>query len=90
MMGGALAYIYMEPLFSSVGMPLATVALYVLSIGAASVGMCLGVLLPLPFPGICFGASLTVFAAMFISFSSVSFMVTASVMALVFAVLSLR
>ena len=38
-------------------MDLAIVALYILSINAAFVGLCLGVLLPLILPGVCFGIS---------------------------------
>jgi len=55
LLGGVLSFGYLELLFQSVEMPLATVALYVLAIAAASVGLCLGVLLPLPFTGVCFG-----------------------------------
>jgi callose synthase len=49
-------------LFKPVGMDLAIVALYVLSINAAFVGMCIGVLLPLIMPGVCFGSSLALVA----------------------------
>jgi callose synthase len=54
---GFLTFTFLEPLFKPVGMDLAIVALYVLSINAAFVGMCLGVLLPLIMPGVCFGSS---------------------------------
>ena len=49
----------MEPLFVPVGIELAKVALWILSIHAALVGMSLGVLLPALFPGLCFGVSLS-------------------------------
>jgi hypothetical protein len=38
-------------------MDLAIVALYILAINAGFVGMCLGVLLPLIFPGVCLGVA---------------------------------
>lgn len=63
---GTFAYGYLEPLFSSVGMPLATVALYILAFLAAAVGMCLGVLLPIFFPGLCFGALMAILIGCFI------------------------
>ena len=41
------------------------VFLYILAIDGALVGMALGVLLPMLFPGFCFGASLALFAGCF-------------------------
>jgi len=55
LVGGVLTFGYLELLFTSVAMPLATVSLYVLAVTAAIVGMCLGILLPFHFPGVCFG-----------------------------------
>ena len=66
LLGGCIAFSFLEPLFAAVGMPLATVALYTLSLGAACVGMCLGVLLPLILPGACFGATLSVLLGFFV------------------------
>jgi callose synthase len=54
---GFLTYTYLQPLFFPVGLEIAIVALYVLAINAACVGMSLGVLLPLVFPGLCFGVA---------------------------------
>ena len=54
---GFVTFTFLEPLFVPVGMDLAIVALYILSINAAFVGLCLGVLLPLVLPGVCFGVS---------------------------------
>jgi len=65
-LGGVLAFGYLELLFQSVSMPLATVALYVLAIAAASVGLCLGVLLPFPFTGVCFGVCFATLLGFFI------------------------
>ncbi len=45
-------------------MPLATVALYTLAMGASCVGMCLGVLLPLIVPGACAGGVLSILVGM--------------------------
>jgi callose synthase len=49
---GFLTYTFLQPLFFPVGLELAIVALNVLSINAAFVGMSLGVLLPLILPGV--------------------------------------
>ena len=54
---GFLTYTFLQPLFFPVGLELAIVALNVLAINAAFVGMSLGVLLPLICPGLCFGVA---------------------------------
>ena len=46
-------------------MPIAETALYVLCLMSAAVGMCLGVLLPVPFPGVNFGVSLALLIGFF-------------------------
>ena len=56
-MSGFLTYTFLQPLFFPVGLELAIVALNVLAINAAFVGMSLGVLLPLICPGLCFGVA---------------------------------
>lgn len=61
-----MAFSFLEPLFTAVGMPLATAALYVLAFGAASIGMCLGILLPLILPGACFGVSVAILIGFFV------------------------
>lgn len=61
-----MAFSFLQPLFTAVGMPLATVALYVLAFGAASIGMCLGILLPLILPGVCFGVSVAILIGFFV------------------------
>jgi len=66
LLGGVLAFGYLELLFLSAAFPLATVALYILAIAAASVGLCLGVLLPLPFTGVCFGVCLATLLGFFL------------------------
>lgn len=65
-MAGSLTFGYMDPIFASVNIPLATTALYILSYGAAAVGMCFGVLLPLLFPGACFGTILSILVGFFV------------------------
>ncbi len=65
-LAACLSFSFLFPLFASVGMPLATVALYVLAFGAAAVGMCLGVLLPKILPGVCFGVSSAILLAFFV------------------------
>jgi callose synthase len=56
---GSLAFTFLEPLFVPVGMELAVVALWILSLNAAAVGACLGVLLPKITPGACCGVALS-------------------------------
>jgi callose synthase len=55
---GFLTYTFLEPLFVPVGSEVALVFLDILTLNAALVGMALGVLLPLIFPGVCLGTSL--------------------------------
>jgi hypothetical protein len=55
---GFLTYAFLEPLFVPVGSEVALVFLDILTLNAALVGMALGVLLPLVFPGVCLGTSL--------------------------------
>uniref|UniRef100_A0A7S1UZ62 1,3-beta-glucan synthase n=2 Tax=Grammatophora oceanica TaxID=210454 RepID=A0A7S1UZ62_9STRA len=64
---GFLSYTFLEPLFRPVGMDLAIVALYVLSLYSACVGMSLGVLLPIVFPGFCFGVAATLLVGSMLS-----------------------
>ena len=73
-LSGFITYIFLEPMFDSVGMKLGIVALWILSINATFVGMCLGVLLPLLFPGICLGINLAVLVGCFINISYVYFL----------------
>lgn len=47
------------------GMELAHVAMWVLAVDGALVGMSLGVMLPTVFPGVCFGASLALLVGSF-------------------------
>jgi callose synthase len=68
-LSGFITYVFLEPLFVPVGLDLAMVALWVLSISAGSVGMCLGVLLPTILPGICFGVPLSLLVGAFIGVS---------------------
>ena len=66
LIGGVLALSYLELLFTSVAMPLATVALYILVITSASIGMCLGLVLPIHVPGLCFGVSFATLLGFFL------------------------
>jgi callose synthase len=58
-LSGFVTYVFLEPLFEPVGLEVAMVALWILAINASMVGMALGVLLPLLFPGLCFGVMLS-------------------------------
>lgn len=69
-----ITFVYLEPLFVPIGLDLAMVALWVLSIGAGLVGMSLGVLLPTVFPGICFGISLSLLVGTFLSYYHVLYL----------------
>lgn len=60
--GFFLVFTYLEPLFVPVGSEVAMVFLYLLGLLGSGVGLALGVLLPMLFPGACFGASLTLLA----------------------------
>lgn len=68
---GFITYVYLEPLFVPVGLELAIVALWILSIAAGLVGMSLGVLLPAILPGVCLGVSLSLLVGAFLGMSQV-------------------
>ena len=53
---GFVTYTFLEPLFVPVRSEIAMVFMYILVVDSAMVGMALGVLLPLIFPGVCLGA----------------------------------
>jgi callose synthase len=88
---GFLTYAFLEPLFVPVGSETAMVFLYILSIDAAMVGMSLGVLLPLVFPGVCLGASLALLGvAMSGVWNSYLFPVIGAALSALFAIVSAR
>lgn len=78
-------------MFTSVGMPLATVALYTLAFGAACLGMCLGVLLPMLLPGVCFGTWAAIMLGIFMPNYTMLYMnIALPLAALVGGILSVR
>jgi H+/Cl- antiporter ClcA len=78
-------------MFVPVGMNLAVVAIYILTIYAAAVGMSLGVLLPTVTPGACLGVAVSLLVGTSITFvHPLYFPVTSAALALVGAVLSAR
>lgn len=86
---GSLAFTFLEPLFVPVGMNLAVVALYVLAINAAAVGMSLGVLLPTVTPGASLGVALSLLIGTLVTFvEPLYFPIASAVLAIVGAVLS--
>jgi len=88
---GFLTYVFLEPLFVPVGLDLANVALWVLSLYSTMVGMSLGVLLPSLFPGLCFGATLALLVGCFMEVANtLYFPVVGGLAALVGALLSVR
>jgi len=90
---GFLVYTYLEPLFVPIGLLTAMIFLYVLAALGGLVGMALGVLLPVLFPGICFGGSLALLGGTFgaiIGLHPLFFPVVGGVLALLSAILSAR
>lgn len=88
---GFLTFAFLEPLFFPVGLEVAIVALFVLSINAALVGMSLGVLLPLICPGLCFGVAVSLLAGCLMTMSNpLYFPVTSAALGVVGALLSAR
>jgi H+/Cl- antiporter ClcA len=75
-----------------VGLDLAMVVLYILSLLSALVGMSLGVLLPTLFPGICSGLSLALLVGTFLGGNLFTFYfpIVGGVLALIGAILSVR
>lgn len=90
-MAGFLTFTFLEPLFVPVGSETAMVFLYILALNGAAVGMALGVLLPLIFPGACLGASLALLGVAFAGvWNGYLFPVIAGVLAILLAVVSSR
>jgi callose synthase len=88
---GSLTFTFLEPLFVPVGMDLAVVALWILSINAAAVGMSLGVLLPKITPGACFGVATALLVGCLMTLvQPLYFPVTSGALAIVGAILSAR
>lgn len=88
---GSLTFTFLERLFLPVGMDLAVVALWVLSINAAAVGMSLGVLLPRITPGACLGvASALLIGCLITVVQPLYFPVTGGSLAIIGALLSAR
>lgn len=91
LLSGFLTFTYLEPLFVPINSETAMVFLYILAFNGAMVGMSLGVLLPLVFPGACLGGM----AALFLTSTSglwnaFVFPISAGVLAVVLAISSAR
>lgn len=90
-MSGFLSFTFLEPLFEPVGLELARVALYLLAINGALVGLSLGVMLPTVFPGLCFGASAALFVGSFgVASMPLYFPVVGGALALIAGTASIR
>ena len=74
LVAGSITHACLAPIFATSRLPVATAALDFLAYAAAAVGMCFGVLLPLVFPGACFGAILAVLIGFFEPFFTVQYM----------------
>jgi callose synthase len=91
LLSGFVTYVFLEPLFVPVGLDLAMVVLYVLSLSSAFVGMSLGVLLPTVFPGVVCGINLSLLIGSFLDLSMpLYFPITGGVLLLFGAFLSAR
>jgi callose synthase len=88
---GFLVFTYLEPLFVPVGSEPAMVFLYILCANGALVGMSLGVLLPVLFPGVCLGGALALLVAALLDMQTAYFFpAVGGVLAVLSAVLSAR
>jgi callose synthase len=88
---GFVTYTFLEPLFIPVGSETAMVFLYILTFDSAMVGMALGVLLPLIFPGVCFGSLVGLLGVAVSSvWNSYFFPIIGSALATIFAIISSR
>lgn len=90
-----LTHTFLEPLFVPVKKDAAMIFLDVLSIYGATVGLSLGVLLPLLLPGVCWGASLAMLIGTFFQHNKyiatdLYFPIVGAVLAAFFAFLSSR
>ena len=86
-----LTYTFLEPLFVPVDSEVAMGFLYILAINAFVVGMSLGVLLPVLFPGVCFGGSLALLVGAFAGVANPVYLpAVGGAAAVVFGVLSAR
>uniref|UniRef100_A0A7S1ZKM7 1,3-beta-glucan synthase n=1 Tax=Ditylum brightwellii TaxID=49249 RepID=A0A7S1ZKM7_9STRA len=86
-----LTFTFLESLFYTVGIQLAVVALFILCINGALVGMSIGVLMPFLAPGMSFGLALALLVAAFLPTSStLYFSITAPVAAVIGGIISAR
>ena len=92
-LSGFFTYTYLEPLFVQAGSDTAMVFLYLLVINALMVGISLGVLLPIPLAGVCWGCSVAVLVGAFFAETikyTFYFPIAGGVLALLAAIASSR
>lgn len=88
---GFVTYTFLEPLFVPVRSEIAMVFMYILVFDSAMVGMALGVLLPLIFPGVCLGALVGLLGVVLSStWNAYFFPIIGAVLAGIFAIVSSR
>lgn len=80
---GMLVFTCLDPIFSAIGLALATVALYILTILGTLVGMAAGVLLPKPCIGAVLGATFVIFVGSFAGPSTVVFPISGPIVAFI-------
>ena len=86
-----VTYTFLEPLFVPVRSEIAMVFMYILVFDSAMVGLALGVLLPLIFPGVCLGALVGLLGVVISStWNAYLFPIIGAVLASIFAIVSSR
>lgn len=86
-----VTYTFLEPLFVPVRSEIAMVFMYILVFDSAMVGMALGVLLPLIFPGVCLGALVGLLGVVMSgTWNAYLFPITGAVLAVILAIVSSR
>jgi callose synthase len=86
-----VTYTFLQPLFVPVRSEIAMVFMYILVFDSAMVGMALGVLLPLIFPGVCLGALVGLLGVVMSgTWNAYLFPITGAVLAVILAIVSSR
>lgn len=86
-----VTYTFLEPLFVPVRSEIAMVFMYILVFDSAMVGMALGVLLPLIFPGVCLGALVGLLGVVMSgTWNAYLFPIAGAVLAVILAIVSSR
>jgi len=85
-----LSFSFLAPVFLSIKLELAEVALYILTVFAAAVGMCVGVLLPVLSMSAGLGLSIVMMAGIYFSPSIVNFAIVGPISAMIASIVALK